>query len=162
MVYLLLFYLHSNLCTDARLSVRKSSGQTLFSTLSTHGAILDYNPWKAIFFYVLFPLIDSVRTLCSVASTERITYSESAMNKPNSYGVDGNAEYIIHYSRNTAFKQWCETQVIVINGISRMLCLKLDLCMHSSIELAPSIITESGDSSSALTSSSNASMKICY
>lgn len=142
------------MCTDARLSVRKSSGQTLFSTLSTHGASLEPNPWQAIFFYVLFPLIDSVRTLCSVASNERITYSESSMNKPNTYGVDGNAEYIIHYSRNTAFKQWCETQVLVLNGISRILCLKLDLFMHSTIAQvgSPVIASDSGDSTASTAS----------
>ena len=77
-------------------------------------------------------MIDSVRTLCGMASNERITHSESAMNKPNSYG--DNSEYIIHYSRNTAFKQWCETQVLVLNGISRLLCLKLELFVNHSLD----------------------------
>ncbi|KAI2796229.1 Endocytosis and vacuole integrity protein [Blomia tropicalis] len=128
-LWISLFKCLSNLCTDARLSIRKSSGQTLFSTLSSHGLILDLIPWKTIFFYVLFPLMDCVRTLCSVASNERITHSENSINKP---GVDGNSEYIIHYSRNTAFKQWCETQVLVLNGICRIICLKLDLFLQSS------------------------------
>lgn len=121
-LWISLFKNLSNLCTDARLSVRKSSVQTLMSTLSQHGQILDYNTWKAIFFYVLYPLIESVRTLSSLASNEKITQSESS--KPNSCE---NSEFMIHYSRNTAFKQWCETQVSVINGITRILSLKLNM-----------------------------------
>ena len=141
--------LFSNLCTDARLSVRKSSGQTLFSTLSTHGgAALDQNAWAAVFFTVLYPLIDSVRTLGSVASNERITYSESSMPKGGTGSGGGNSamggdgrggvgadpEYIIHYSRNTAFKQWAETVVLVLGGISRLLCMKLDLFLSSAMQ----------------------------
>lgn len=117
--------LSSNLCTDARLSIRKSAGQTLFSTLSTHGTNLDFLTWKAIHFHILFPLLESVKTMCSMASNERITHSESSMNKANSYGDD--AEYIIHYSRNTAAKQWSETQVLVLGGVTRIVCIKLDL-----------------------------------
>lgn len=64
------------------------------------------------------------------------------MNKSNSYG--DNSEYIIHYSRNTAFKQWCETQVLVLNGISRLVCLKLELLVqHSLQEVATT--TDGGD-----------------
>ncbi|KAH9420529.1 Endocytosis and vacuole integrity protein [Dermatophagoides pteronyssinus] len=129
-LWISLFKNLSNLCTDARLSVRKSSVQTLMSTLSKHGQTLDYNTWKAIFFYILFPLVDSVRTLCSLASNEKITQSESS--KPNTY-VDDSQSYMIHYSRNTAFKQWCETQVSVINGVSRIISIKLDLLIENSL-----------------------------
>ncbi|KAH7640772.1 mon2-like protein [Dermatophagoides farinae] len=129
-LWISLFKNLSNLCTDARLSVRKSSVQTLMSTLSKHGQTLDYNTWKAIFFYILFPLVDSVRTLCSLASNEKITQSESS--KPNSYGDDSDS-YMIHYSRNTAFKQWCETQVSVINGVSRIISIKLDMLIEHSM-----------------------------
>lgn len=127
------------------------------------------NAWKAIFFTVLFPLIDSVRTLCSVASNERITYSESSMpghngngRQANGGGQDGrgnggDTEYIIHYSRNTAFKQWAETVVLVLGGISRLLCIKLDLFLHSAT--LQTLAVDGGDSviSSTSTTSSSSS-----
>ncbi|KPM11199.1 MON2-like protein [Sarcoptes scabiei] len=126
-LWISLFKNLSNLCTDSRLSVRKSSVQTLIATLSKHGQSLDYKTWKAIFFYVLFPLVENVRKSSSLASNEKITRAESS--KSNAF--DNNSEYVIHYSRNTAFKQWCETHASIITGISRIICMKLDLLLYN-------------------------------
>lgn len=45
---------------------------------------------------VLFPLLDSVKKLSSKASDEK---------------VETSGNMLIHHSRNTAQKQWAETQV---------------------------------------------------
>ena len=45
---------------------------------------------------VLFPLLDNVRSLSNSASSEK---------------VDTGGNILIHHSRNTAQKQWAETQV---------------------------------------------------
>jgi hypothetical protein len=86
------------LCTDSRASVRKSAGQTLFSTLTTHGSILEAKTWKSVLWTVLFPLLDRVRSLSGSASSDKITNSKLM--------GSGNSNIIIHHSRNTAQKQW--------------------------------------------------------
>jgi hypothetical protein len=40
--------------------VRKSAGQTLFSTLSTHEVLLRHLTLHAVLWQVLFPLLDKV------------------------------------------------------------------------------------------------------
>lgn len=133
-LWIILFKDLSNLSTDDRLSVRKSSAQTLFATLSSHGAMLDYWTWKAIYFYVIFPMIETMRTLTGMASTERITNTESG--KSGQYAGDDAGEYVVHYTRNTDFKQWCETQVLVLQGITRIFSIKLDMFFHYILNLS--------------------------
>lgn len=80
-----------DLCVDLRPAVRKSAGQTLFSTISAHGNLLNPPTWQAVLWQVLFPLLDKVRNLSSPASSEK---------------VDTSGNILIHHSRNTAQKQW--------------------------------------------------------
>lgn len=105
------------LCVDERPAVRKSASQTLFSTIAAHGDLLQQPTWQAVVWQVrlneeipcficlacvqpshqvLFPLLDSVKKLSSQASDEK---------------VDTSGSLLIHHSRNTAQKQWAETQV---------------------------------------------------
>lgn len=93
------------LCVDLRPAVRKSAGQTLFSTISAHGNLLNPPTWQAVLWQVLFPLLDKVRSLSSSASNEK---------------VDTSGNILIHHSRNTAQKQWAETQVLTLSGVSRV------------------------------------------
>lgn len=72
------------LCVDSRPAVRKSAGQTLFSTISAHGSLLKQSTWQAILWQVLFPLLDKVRTLSNSASSEK---------------VDNGGNILIHHSR---------------------------------------------------------------
>lgn len=100
-----LFARLGDLCVDPRPAVRKSAGQTLFSTISAHGSLLNPPTWQAVLWQVLFPLLDKVRSLSSSASSEK---------------VDTTGNILIHHSRNTAQKQWAETQVLTLSGISRV------------------------------------------
>lgn len=93
------------LCVDSRPAVRKSAGQTLFSTISAHGSLLNPPTWQALVWQVLFPLLDNVRALSSSASNEK---------------VDASGNILIHHSRNTAQKQWAETQVLTLSGVCRV------------------------------------------
>ncbi len=56
-------------------------------------------------FQVLFPLLDRVRTLSSSASNKK---------------VDAGGSILIHHTRNTAQKQWAETQVPPIKHESKI------------------------------------------
>lgn len=101
-----------DLCVDSRPAVRKSAGQTLFSTISAHGGLLHQPTWQAVLWQVLFPLLDKVRCLSSSASNEK---------------VDTGENILIHHSRNTAQKQWAETQVLTLSGVARVFNTKRHL-----------------------------------
>ncbi|GAB0089087.1 Protein MON2 homolog [Sergentomyia squamirostris] len=101
-----------DLCVDSRPAVRKSGGQTLFSTISAHGNLLNPPTWQAVLWQVLFPLLDRVRSLSGAASNEK---------------VDTSGNILIHHSRNTAQKQWAETQVLTLSGVARVFNTKRQL-----------------------------------
>lgn len=61
--------------------------------------------WQAVMWQVLFPLLDKTRTASNSASNEK---------------VDTSGNILIHHSRNTAQKQWAETQVLTLSGVSRV------------------------------------------
>ncbi|XP_012277509.1 protein MON2 homolog isoform X2 [Orussus abietinus] len=101
-----------DLCVDSRPAVRKSASQTLFSTITAHGGLLHQPTWQAVLWQVLFPLLDKVRSLSNSASNEK---------------VDTSGNILIHHSRNTAQKQWAETQVLTLNGVARVFNTKRQL-----------------------------------
>lgn len=111
-LWMCLFARLGDLCVDPRPAVRKSAGQTLFSTISAHGNLLNPPTWQAVLWQVLFPLLDKVRNLSSSASSEK---------------VDTSGNILIHHSRNTAQKQWAETQVLTLSGVSRVFNTKRQL-----------------------------------
>ncbi|XP_043493036.1 protein MON2 homolog isoform X1 [Polistes fuscatus] len=101
-----------DLCVDSRPAVRKSASQTLFSTISAHGSLLHQPTWQAVLWQVLFPLLGKVRSLSNSASNEK---------------VDTGGNILIHHSRNTAQKQWAETQVLTLSGVARVFNTKRQL-----------------------------------
>ncbi|KAL1492514.1 hypothetical protein ABEB36_010756 [Hypothenemus hampei] len=100
------------LCVDSRPAVRKSAGQTLFSTISAHGDLLKQSTWQVMIWQVLFPLLEKVKRLSNSASSEK---------------VDNGGNILIHHSRNTAQKQWAETQVLTLSGVARVFNTKRQL-----------------------------------
>ncbi|XP_042142763.1 protein MON2 homolog isoform X1 [Ixodes scapularis] len=109
-LWMCLFQRLGELCVDPRSAVRKSAGQTLFSTINAHGGVLRQETWQAVLWQVLFPLLDRVRTLSGSASTEKVN--------------DMGGNILIHHSRNTAQKQWAETQVLTLSGVARVFHVK--------------------------------------
>lgn len=65
--------------------------------------IQKYQNFVYVLLQVLFPLLDNVRSLSSSASSEK---------------VDTGGNILIHHSRNTAQKQWAETQVCFFEIVS--------------------------------------------
>ncbi|CAI8012315.1 Protein MON2 homolog, partial [Geodia barretti] len=94
----------SELCADERAAVRKSSAQTLFSTISAHGTLLHTHTWETVLGEVLFPLLEKVHTATREASTSSL--QSSAL--------------LIHHTRDSAKKQWAETQVLTLSGTARL------------------------------------------
>lgn len=114
-LWMCLFSRLGDLCVDSRPAVRKSAGQTLFSTISAHGSLLVQTTWQAVLWQVLFPLLDRVRALSGSASSDK---------------TDMGGNILIHHSRNTAQKQWAETQVLTLSGVARVFNTKRDVLWH--------------------------------
>jgi hypothetical protein len=107
-IWMVLYSRLGDLCVDARPAVRKSACQTLFCTISSHGSVLSVDlHWKELVWNVLFPLLEKVQHLTSTASRER---DKNAQN-PN---------FLMHHSRDTAEKQWAETSVLTLSGVTRV------------------------------------------
>lgn len=51
-LWMSLYVKQGELCVDQRPAVRKSAGQTLFSTISAHGGLLQTNTWKKVVWQV--------------------------------------------------------------------------------------------------------------
>ncbi|CAH1783969.1 unnamed protein product [Owenia fusiformis] len=105
-LWMCLFAKLGELCVDPRPAVRKSAGQTLFSTISAHGRLLQRATWQTVIWQVLFPLLDQVKKLSSKA--------------PDTKDSSDTGNILIHHSRDTAQKQWAETRVLSLAGVARV------------------------------------------
>ncbi|CAH0731493.1 unnamed protein product, partial [Brenthis ino] len=103
-LWMCLYIRLSELCTEARAPVRRAASQTLFSCIGAHGTLLSRAAWRALL-AVLFPMLDQVQKQSNIASSEK---------------VDTGEHILIHHTRNTAQKQWAETQVLTLSGVSRV------------------------------------------
>nr|XP_019587980.1 PREDICTED: protein MON2 homolog isoform X2 [Rhinolophus sinicus] len=105
-LWLCLYAKLGELCVDPRPAVRKSAGQTLFSTIGAHGILLQHSTWHTVIWKVLFHLLDRVRESSTTADKEKIE--------------SGGGNILIHHSRDTAEKQWAETWVLTLAGVARI------------------------------------------
>uniref|UniRef100_A0A3B3QB26 Protein MON2 homolog n=1 Tax=Paramormyrops kingsleyae TaxID=1676925 RepID=A0A3B3QB26_9TELE len=105
-LWLCLYSKLGELCVDPRPAVRKSAGQTLFSTITAHGTLLQTSTWHTVVWKVLFHLLDCVRNSSTTADKEKIE--------------SGGGNILIHHSRDTAEKQWAETWVMTLAGVARI------------------------------------------
>ncbi|KAI8820484.1 uncharacterized protein EV422DRAFT_567906 [Fimicolochytrium jonesii] len=96
----------SQLCSDPRPEVRNSANQSLFRTLSMNGAKLNLQAWEQCIWSVLFPLLERVQA----SSEDETARRTSVPSSDTPYSA----------SPSTA-KQWDETKVITLSGISRCL-----------------------------------------
>ncbi|KAK7482827.1 hypothetical protein BaRGS_00025993, partial [Batillaria attramentaria] len=115
-LWMCLFRRLGDLCVDSRPAVRKSAGQTLFSTISAHGGLLQQNTWRTVLWKVLFPLLENVQKFSSSASTTR--------------DQQATGNILIHHSRDTAEKQWAETRVLSLAGVARTFNAKRRVLQH--------------------------------
>ncbi|XP_051740951.1 protein MON2 homolog isoform X2 [Ctenopharyngodon idella] len=105
-LWLCLYAKLGELCVDPRPAVRKSAGQTMFSTIAAHGTLLQPSTWNIVVWKVLFHLLDCVRKSSTTADKEKIE--------------SGGGNILIHHSRDTAEKQWAETWVLTLAGVARI------------------------------------------
>ncbi|XP_016097734.1 protein MON2 homolog [Sinocyclocheilus grahami] len=105
-LWLCLYAKLGELCVDPRPAVRKSAGQTMFSTIAAHGTLLQPLTWNIVVWKVLFHLLNCVRKSSTTADKEKIE--------------SGGGNILIHHSRDTAEKQWAETWVLTLAGVARI------------------------------------------
>lgn len=60
----------SELCSDERVEVRESAGQTLFRSIGTNGRRLTLESWELCFTNILFPLMESVSLAVATRALE--------------------------------------------------------------------------------------------
>ncbi|CAJ0749553.1 9943_t:CDS:2 [Entrophospora sp. SA101] len=159
-LWMLLLLQLAKICSDVRFEVRNGANQTLFRTIDMNGSVLGSQMWHACIWKVLFPLLDSVKNASEKAVKVMNQQNNGASNdKPSSQKEF--TGFMIHHSRNTADKQWDETKVLVLSGVSGIfknflhilvnlddfnqawsffLSHLQDSCLHSSHEVAISAI----------------------
>ncbi|XP_057962995.1 uncharacterized protein LOC131154318 isoform X2 [Malania oleifera] len=111
------FSLLQKLGSDERPEVRNSAVRTLFQTLGSHGQKLSKSMWEDCLWNYVFPTLDRASHMAATSSKDEWQGKE--------LGTRGGkaVHMLIHHSRNTIQKQWDETLVLVLSGISRILRL---------------------------------------
>ncbi|KAI7900381.1 uncharacterized protein BX663DRAFT_517389 [Cokeromyces recurvatus] len=113
-LWILLLLQLSYTCVDWRPEVRNGANQTLFRTITMNGHILGQYLWNTCIWEVLFPLLDSIK----MSSIRASKLSSSKTSSPTANGDRDSSGFMLHHSRDTAEKQWDETKVLILTGIS--------------------------------------------
>ena len=121
-LWMLLLLQLSHICTDPRPEVRNGANQTLFRTIMMNGSVLNQHLWSACIWEVLFPLLDAIkmsaiRAIRMMQQQEQEAKSLSSSSKDQDRDASG---FMLHHSRDTADKQWDETKVLVLTGLSNI------------------------------------------
>ncbi|PIN26597.1 hypothetical protein CDL12_00664 [Handroanthus impetiginosus] len=109
------FSLLHKLGADERPEVRNSAIRMLFQTLGSHGQKLSKSMWEDCLCNYVFPTLDHASHLAATSSKDEWQGKELGTRKGKAVHM------LIHHSRNTAQKQWDETLVLVLGGITRVL-----------------------------------------
>jgi hypothetical protein len=106
------------LALDQRPEIRNCATNTLFSAIVTNAPLLSTIQWKRAFDDVIFPLFSRVEARSGLA----IKSNEEAKAPEIKRGV----KMTLHHSRDNAHKQWSETRVLALRGLSRVMraCIK--------------------------------------
>ncbi|KAJ3092623.1 hypothetical protein HK102_005115 [Quaeritorhiza haematococci] len=122
----------SQLCSDPRPEVRNSANQTLFRTIGMNGQRLTLEAWDECIWNVLFPLLERVKVSSDrveiIGRVQQVAAASSASGTGGG-GSEGSSpvksksgtsgSVVMHHSRNTAAKQWDETKVLTLSGVTK-------------------------------------------
>ncbi|CAF1400492.1 unnamed protein product, partial [Adineta ricciae] len=121
-LWMILYRKLSELTIDQRPAIRKSASSTLFTMITSHGQLLSTGAWSILIWQVLFPLFEQVEQFFYTASKEREQQQQQQMSKSST----GGQEILMHHSRDTPEKQWAETYVMILAGVTRTVQVKKD------------------------------------
>lgn len=109
----------SNVALDDRAEVRNCAINTLFQAAVTYGAQFELSEWKQFIDDTVLPLARKLYEgqQTGSASASPIKPSNEASKQRGGPG----AAYMLHHSRDSAEKQWNESRVLMLTGVSRVL-----------------------------------------
>ncbi|CAG8514556.1 6464_t:CDS:10, partial [Cetraspora pellucida] len=137
------------ICSDARPEVRNLAIQTVIRSVAVYGAELKISALNIGMQKILFPLLNSIRN-----TSEQHKDLILAPHKESLKEFDG---FLFRQSRNAIDKQWDETKILALTGISRLfknfmtILINFDgfrqlwelllsqfeyFCLHSSLEVS--------------------------
>ena len=102
-----------HLARDPRPEIRNCATNTLFSTMVSNVSRLQMIQWQHAFDDVIFKLFEQVKNKFH----EAMLNNEKAMTPELKKGV----KMTVHYSRDTAQKQWSETTVLALRGLAKIM-----------------------------------------
>jgi hypothetical protein len=104
---------------DERTEVRNCAVNTLFGTAVTYGIQFDLNEWQLFLDETVLPLaVKLYQGRSSILTNESRSPLKSVPGSPHG-GASQNI--VMHHSRDNADKQWDETRVLLLTGMSRVL-----------------------------------------
>ena len=109
-----------NISQDARPEVRNSGARTLFAMVSAHGNRLSMKIWEQCLWEKLFPLLRYSFHMSITSSKEEAEAALLGKSKGEQVRL------VVHHSRNTEQKQWDETVVVCLAGMSRLIRSHVD------------------------------------
>jgi C-terminal region of Mon2 protein/Dimerisation and cyclophilin-binding domain of Mon2/Guanine nucleotide exchange factor in Golgi transport N-terminal len=111
-----LFVVLKALGSDHRPEVRNGAIKTLASSLKAHGSKLSATAWKGCIERALLPLIEAV-----MRGGGFETEPPSAVALGSKSRNKASTPLVLHYTRDTPRKQWNETRVLALGGVSSVL-----------------------------------------
>ncbi|RLN62296.1 hypothetical protein BBJ29_005031 [Phytophthora kernoviae] len=106
-----LFGEFSTVALNDRAEVRNCAINTLFGTAVTYGAQFELTEWQLFMNSTVLPLAAKL----GESQKEKTARSQGKKDESKPAG------YMVHHSRDNAEKQWNESRVLVLTGISRVL-----------------------------------------
>ncbi|CAI5738921.1 unnamed protein product [Hyaloperonospora brassicae] len=101
----------SSVALNDRAEVRNSAINTLFGTAVTYGAQFELSEWQSFINSTVLPLATK---LCETQKQKKPLSLEGIEQKAS-------VNYMLHHSRDSSEKQWNESRVLMLTGISRVL-----------------------------------------
>ena len=118
-----------DLSRDSRPEVRNSAARTTFAIVVAHGARLSERLWTKCLWDMLFPLLQYSFHMSATSSKEEAEAALLGRSKGEKVRL------VVHHSRNTEQKQWDETVVVCLGGMTRLLRTHMEhLCAMEGIE----------------------------
>jgi hypothetical protein len=101
--------------TDSRPEIRNCATNTLFAalTLTSNASLTSGGQWRQIFDQVIFPLFE----MTGERSHKAMQLNEAAIAPELKKGT----KMVLHHSRDTAHKQWSETRLLALRGLTRVI-----------------------------------------
>uniref|UniRef100_K3W8F0 Protein MON2 homolog n=1 Tax=Globisporangium ultimum (strain ATCC 200006 / CBS 805.95 / DAOM BR144) TaxID=431595 RepID=K3W8F0_GLOUD len=107
----------SYVALDDRTEVRNSAINTLFGTAVTYGAQFELKEWQMFIDATVLPLASKLNQARSTNASTTVSTASSS----HSETTTKSGGYVMHHSRDSAEKQWDESRVLMLTGISRVL-----------------------------------------